>query len=289
MTTDAPEHDFLHYLTCDLPLGYPLKTPISRLLTPTLTISSRRELLHRQSQFLDWAKQFLGTHPWISYLAAVKHEAVLVAIPTFASQLVDVVDKFFLSDLQRKCGDLREASRAAIDEATACSCDRLILLQSEAAQIEDARKNISAAIQAGFTAVEPLPPPPPEPSPGRGSLPYFIAGGVACLVIGAVIPPYDGGMAWGLAGLVVTWIVGARVIKKEKAAANAESAEFKVYLRHENYLTFCRKSVALVLALPLETRRSALVNLPPCLTALEALPPEREALEAKYIRPFVPK
>jgi hypothetical protein len=42
--------------------------------------------------------------------------------------------------------------------------------------------------------------------------------------------------------------------------------------------------VALVLALPFETRKSALVNLPPCLTALKALPPEREALEARYVR-----
>jgi len=95
-------------------------------------------------------------------------------------------------------------------------------------------------------------------------------------------------MAWGLAGLVVIWIVGARVIKKEKARIHAESARFKAYMIHENYLALCRKSVRLVLALPFETRKSALVNLPPCLSALEALPPEREALEASYIRPFVP-
>lgn len=291
MPVDAPEHDFLHYLTCDLPLGYPSKTPISRLLMPTLTISSRRELLHQQSWFLDLAKQFLDTHPWISYLATVKHEAVLVAIPTYASQLVDIVDIRFLSDLQQKCRELREASRAAIDEATAEACDRLILLQSEAVQIEDARKKINAALQAGFTAVEPLPPPPPEPesSPGRGSLPYFIACGLACLVIGAVIPAYDGGMAWGLAGLVVTWRVRAVVMKKEKARIDAEKEKFKTYLFHENYLILCRKSVALVLTLPLETRKSALVDLAQCLTALQALPLERDALEARYIRPFVLK
>ena len=32
--------------------------------------------------------------------------------------------------------------------------------------------------QAGFTAVEPLPPPPPEPVPARRTLPNFIAAGV---------------------------------------------------------------------------------------------------------------
>jgi hypothetical protein len=289
MPVDAPEHDFLHYLKCDLPLGYPLKTPISRLLMPTLTIASRRELLHQQSRFLDLAKQSLGTHPSISYLAAIKHEAVLVAIPTYAAQLVDIIDQLFLSDLQRKCRELREASRAAIDEATASNCDRLVLLQCEAAQIEDAIKKVSAAIQAGFTAVEPLPPPPPEPSHESGSLPYFFAGGVASLVIGAVIPPYDGGMIWGLAGLVVIWMVGARVIKKEKVCVKAEEAKLKAHLHLENYHFLCRKSVALVLALPLETRMSALVDLPPCLTALQALPPERDALEARYIRPFAQK
>jgi hypothetical protein len=288
MPADSSQHDFLHYLTCDLPLGYPLKTPITRLLTPTLTLSSRRELLHQQSRFLDFAKQFLGTHPWISYLAAIKHEAVLVTIPTYPSQLVDIVDQLFFSALQQKYKELREASRAAINEETAGTCDRLVLLQSEAAQIEAARKNVSAAIQAGFTAVEPLPSAPPEPLPEHRLLPYFIAAGAACLVIGAVIPTYAGGMVWGLAGLAVTWIVGARVMKKEKARVNAESARFKAYMIHESYLALCRKSVRLVLALPFETRKSAMVNLPPCLTALEALPPEREALEAGYIRPFVP-
>ena len=104
-----------------------------------------------------------------------------------------------------------------------------------------------------------------------------------------MIPPYDGGMAWGLAGLVVTWIFGARALKKEKARLDAESAGLKPYLVHENYYAHCRKSVALVLAIPFETRKSALANLPQCLTALEALPPEREALEAAYIRPFVAK
>jgi hypothetical protein len=284
MPADSDHHDFLHYLMCDLPLGYPLKTPITRLLAPTLTLSSRRELLHQQSRFLDLAKQVLGTHPWIAYLAAIKHEAVLVTIPTYAAQLVDIIDQLFFRDLQQKCKELREASRAAIDEATAQNCDRLILLQCEAAQIDDATKNVYAAIQAGFSAVEPLPLPPPEPEPEHKSLPYFIVCGLACLVIGALIPPYDGGMAWGLIGLIVTGIFAARVIKKEKARVCAEGAKFKAYMIHENYYALCRKSVALVLALPFETRKSALVNLLPCLIALKALPPEREALEAMYLR-----
>jgi hypothetical protein len=287
MPADSAQHDFLHYLACDLPLGYPSKTPISRLLDPALTISPRRELLHQQSQFLDLAKQFLGSHPWIAYLTALKHEAVVVTIPTYDSHLVDVVDKLFFRDLQQKYKELREASRAAIDETTACDCERLVLLQSEAAKIENARKNVRAAIQAGFTAVEPLPPPPPEPSSGLGSLPYFIAAGVACLVVSAMIPSYVGGMAWGLAGLVVTGILAARVIKKEKARIQAKSAKFKAYMIHESYFALCRKSVGLILTLPFETRKSALVNLAPCLTALEALPPEREALEAKYLRPIL--
>jgi hypothetical protein len=289
MTAHAPDHDFLHYLVCDLPLGYPLKTPITRLLAPSLTLASRRELLHQQARFLEMAHEFLDQQPWISYLAAAKHEAVLVTIPTYASQLVDIVDQFFLSELQQKCKVLREASRAAIDEKTAETCDRLILLQTEAPQIEDAKKNVSAAIQAGFTAVEPLPLPPPEPASARGHLPYFIAAGVACVIAGAVTPPSDGGMAWALAGLVVTGLAALRVAKKEKARMAAEGAKFKAYLIHENYYALCKKSVALVLALPFEIRKSALVNLPPCLPALEALPAEREALEAAYIRAFIPK
>ena len=287
MPADASDHDFLHYLRCDLPLGYPLKTPISRLLTATLTIASRRELLHQQARFLDLARPYVDTHPWIAYLAAIKHEAVLIAIPTFASQFVDIVDTLFFRDLQLKGKELLEASRAAIDEKTAYDCDRLVLMQSEATQIENATNNVATAIQAGFTAVEPLPTPPPEPLPENRTLPYFIGSAVACLIAGAVIPREDGGLAVGLVGLIVTGITAFYVLKKEKARFQSENARLKTHLIHENYHALCRKSVSLVLALPFESRNKALVDLPQCLDALKELPPEREALEARYITPFV--
>ena len=183
MPTDTAEQDFLHYLTCDLPLGYPLKTPIARLLASTMMSANRRDLLHRQAEFLDYAGQFLEAHPWISYLAAIKDEAVLVTIPTYESQLVDVVDILFFKDTQQKSKELKEAARAALDDATAQDCERLVLLQAEAAQIEDALKKVGGAIQAGFNAVEPLPRPPAEPVPERKFLPNFVAISVACLVV----------------------------------------------------------------------------------------------------------
>jgi hypothetical protein len=289
MTADAPEQDFLHYLLCDLPFGYPLKTPVTKLLSRDLSMSSRRELLHQQAGFLDYSRRYLDESPWITYLAAIKHEAVFVTIPTYAEDLVDVVDKFFFADLQQKCKELREASRAEIDDPTALTCERLILLQSEAPLIEDARKSVSGALSAGFKGVEPLPLPPPEPSPPHGTIPYYIGGGIISLIIGVVVPPYYGGMAWALVGLILTGVIGARAAQKEKARVKAESDKFKTYIIHESYYALCKKSIALVLALPFEARRSALVDLSPCLTALDALPPERDALEAHYVRPFVGK
>lgn len=283
MQAEVPDHDFLHYLICDLPLGYPLKTPVAKLLSDAQRRLARRELLHQQARFLDVANQILRRQPSLAYLTAIKHEAVLVAIPTYAAQLVDVVDISFFNDLQQKYLTLRESARKAIDEAAALDCDRLVLLQSEASLIEDARNKVNGAIQAGYTALEPLPPLPPEPSSGHGPLSYLIPIGLFCIAAGFVIPPYDGGMAWGLAGLIVTGGVGASTIRKEHARVMAESATFKAYMLHESYLTLCRKSVALVLALPFEIRKSALVNLPPCLAALEALPQERTALESRYI------
>jgi len=288
MPDDTHESDFPRYLTCDLPLGYPLKTPISKLLAPNPSMASRRELIHQQAHLLDLAKQFLGTHPWISYLAVIKHEAVLVIIPTYASQLVDIVDVAFFEGLQQSSRELRESARAAIDEATALNCERLILLQSEAPQIENACRSIRGALEAGFTAVEPLPNPPKEPSTGLEQLRYFIAGGVACIALSAMIPWHFGGMAWGLAGAVAAGIAAAREIEKQQPIIAEESATFKAYLIHESYHALCRKTVSLVLALPFETRKSALVNLPACLKVLEALRPERAALEAAYITPFVP-
>jgi len=273
---------------CDLPLGYPLKTSITKLLDSSL-MSTRRELLHQQSDFLDFAKHYLPTQPWVTYLAAVKHEAVLVTIPTYAVHLVDIVDQLFFAELKEKCKDLREASRAAIDGPTALICERLVLLQSEAAQIEDALKNVNAALDAGFTTLEPLPPPPPEPVPAQRVMPYFVTAGAVCLIVGFVIPPQYGGMAWALLGLIITGVVAARVIAKERTRVKTEGNRFGSYLIHESYYALCKKSVALVLALPFEIRKNALTDLAPCKPALEQLPLEREAMEASYITPFFPK
>jgi hypothetical protein len=288
MPADTAQLDFLHYLMCDLPLGYPLKTSITKLLDSSL-MSTRRELLHQQSDFLDFAKHYLPTQPWITYIAAVKHEAVLVTIPTYAVHLVDIVDKLFFAELQEKCKDLREAARAAIDGPTALICERLVLLQSEAPQIEDALKNVNAALDAGFTTLEPLPPPPPEPVPAQRVLPYFATAVAVFIIAGLVIPPEYGGGIGALVGLIVTGIIAARVIAKEKARVKNEGNRFGSYLIHESYYALCRKSVALVLALPFEVRKNVLTDLAPCKPALEQLPLEREAMEAAYITPFFPK
>jgi hypothetical protein len=287
MPAEAPDHAFLQYLTCDLPQGYPLKTPMAKLLAPAPAISARRELFQQQDRFLDLARQFLETQPWIAYLAAIKHEAVFVIIPTHAAQLVDVVDISFFNDLQQKFRELLDVSRKAVEDATAQDCERLLLLQTEGEQIDDAKKYVSGAIRAGFKAVEPLPPPLPEPPSGSKSLRSLIALGISGFVLGAMVPWRYGGIVWGVVAVIITAVVGSRIVRKEMSASQAKSVEFKAYLIHENYHSFCRKSVGLVLALPFEVRQTALVDLPSCLIALEALGPEREALEARYIRPFV--
>jgi hypothetical protein len=286
MPDSDAQHDFRHYLLCDLPLGYPSKVPVAKLLDATM-MSTRRDLLHQQDEFLESARAYLGAQPWIAYLATVKHEAVLVLIPTYADRLVDIVDQHFFRELQEKYRDLRAAARAAIDDATALTCERLVLLQSEAPQIEDALKSVSGAIEAGFATLEPLPSPPPEPVPAQRDLLYLLVAGVAFLVLGAIVPPEFGGMAWAVLGLIVTVATAVRVVGKERSRVKKEGAPFKSYMIHESYYALCKKSVALVLALPFEIRTSALTNLPPCKTALELLPPEREAMEAAYIRPFI--
>lgn len=285
MPADTAQLDFLHYLMCDLPLGYPLKTPIARLLDPSLT-SSRRELLHQQSDFLDFAGHYLPTQPWITYLAAVKHETVLVTIPTYAVHLVDIVDQHFFDELQAKCKDLREASRAAIDEPTALICERLVLLQSEGRQIDDALKNVSAALEAGFATLEPLPSAPPEPVPAKQSLLHFATVIGASFLVGSVIPSEYGGWIWTLIGLVLTGAVAVHAVHKEKARVKNEGNQFGTYIIHESYYALCKKSISLVLALPFEIRKNALTDLAPCKQALEQLPIERNGIEAAYITPY---
>ena len=287
MSADTAQLDFLHYLICDLPLGYPLKTSIAKLLDSSM-MSTRRDLLHRQSDFLDFAKHYLPTQPWITYLAAVKQEAVFVTIPTYAVHLVDIVDQLFFNVQKEKCKELRAAARAAIDEPTALVCERLVLLQSEAKQIEDALKNVTGALDAGFTALEPLPPAPPEPVLAQWTMTYLVMAGMASLVIGFVIPLEYGGMAWALIGLIITGVVGMRVIGKEKARMKDEGALFGTYLIHESYYALCRKSIALVLALPFEIRKAALSDLGPCKPALEALLAERDAMEAALHQALLP-
>jgi len=250
MSSAAPP-SFLTYLTCDPPAGYPFRTATFPEHSLVLKERERRQFVHQQSVFLETARPFAVSHPWIAYLASLKNEAVLAVIPVDSTPFIDVADQKFLRDSQQKWKALRLETQAAIDQATALSCERLVLLQREASKIDECEKKLRTALDAGFTALKPLPPKPPEPVHG-----------------------------W------LAEIAGA-VAGKIKADQAAKKANWKAWLLQEMYLAVCQGSLHSVTSLPPETRSNGTADLPASLAVLQNLRQERAALVENYITPYV--
>jgi hypothetical protein len=170
MPANVPGDSFPEYLKCDLPFGYAASAPLMLPFAAPLKESQRKDVIDLQTRFLDLAERLADSHPWIAYLAALKHDVVLILLSKQPLQFCAIADQKTYNDAQQKWRALRKKSRSAIDDATALNCERLVLLQRESATIEDAEEKLRATLAAGYTALEPLPPEPPPPDRGWAAL-----------------------------------------------------------------------------------------------------------------------
>ena len=250
MSSDSATTSFVAYLTCGLPFGYPSEPPITPQFLETLRERQRKELVLQQAAFYETANAFAGQCPWIAYIAALKHEAVLAAIPIELPQFVQVTDQKIFNDCHLNWRRLRNESRPAIEDGIAFFCERLIQLQREAWKIDGLENTLRSALAAGFTALLPLDETPPELPKGLG------------------------------ANL-------ASAVGLDKERREEIEAKIKAWHRQDSYLQLALRTLNKISSLPFETRQNGLKNVPGCLEALKGLREEREILIANYITPYV--
>ena len=250
MSSSPHDSDFLIYLTCELPFGYPFDPPLTPQLLPVLKERHRMELVCRQAAYFETANQLVQSHPWIAHIAALKHEAILSFIPVETTPFVNVADQKVFNTCHQNWRQLRNESRRAIEDGIAFFCERLVKLQREAGKIDELEKRLTAALAAGFKALLPMTDEPPKPPEGLG---VEIAG----------------------------------VLGLGKARRVEAEARIKTWHLQDSYLQTCQQLLNKISSLPLETRREGLKDVPGTLTALKGLEEEREVLKETYITPYV--
>ncbi len=112
MSSGTQDSDFLTYLKCELPFGYPFEPPLTPQLLPILKERQRMELVCRQAAYFKAANQVAPTHPWIAYIAALKHEAILSFIPVETTPFVNVADQKVFNTCHQE-SDRQSAQRGA--------------------------------------------------------------------------------------------------------------------------------------------------------------------------------
>jgi len=250
MSSGSQDSEFLTYLKCELPFGYPFEPPLTPQLLPILKERQRMELVRRQAAYFETANQFAPTHPWIAYIAALKHEAILSFIPVETTPFVNVADQKVFNTCHQHWRQLRNESRRTIEDGIAFFCERLVMLQRDAARIDDMEKRLQAALAAGFTALLPITNEPPKLPEGLGT---DIAG-----------------------------VLGLKSARRKKA-----EAAIKTWHLQDSYLQMCQQALNKISSVPAETKREGLKAVPGTLAALNGLKEEREVLKENYITPYL--
>ncbi len=285
----ALDPQFFAYLKCDLPWGYPFGSSLSLLYLLHIREHHRTELLLQQATFLETAECLACSHPWLTYLAVLKHLAVIGAMPhDKASWAAD--DREFFHRCEQKCAPLLEEARMGIDEAMALGCERLVLLQSESFKLDDAERKLEALLGQGLTNLKPQPPLSAK-APARRSLPpiFFPLAliGLGVLLIVVHLSPMAGTLlaltCAMAAGLI--WALKYRVIE---SPAEEQIDPREAWLETEKQLRACRDAIRVISALPPRARIEGLLDIEACLAALRELRRERFVLEEKFILPFAP-
>jgi len=144
--------EFKDYLLALLPEEYPIS---SIPLSLTMTEAHRKELIFQQSKFLEVAQSHIESHPWLSYLAALKHVRMLEANETHSTTFREFSDKEYFDRVQAHCASILNTSKSLLDETTQRNCDRIIHIQCLHADIAATADAVTSAIANGIDAFEP--------------------------------------------------------------------------------------------------------------------------------------
>lgn len=110
---EPPTKDnFVSYLYAVIPEGYPLKSiPLSFHMKD----AERKELVFQQNSFLDVASNYIEERPWISYLASLKHIALMEIQDISTASLREFVDKEYFVSVETKAKGILTTSKSHMD------------------------------------------------------------------------------------------------------------------------------------------------------------------------------
>ena len=137
---------FRDYLLAALPEEYPIASiPLSLKMED----AHRKELVYQQGKFLQAADQYIHTHPWIAFIAANKHNIILIAHETSTMTFREISDKEYFDNVEQHKNSIINSIEGMLDEATMLILCRLVYLQTFNGLIKSTIKTVKAALEMG--------------------------------------------------------------------------------------------------------------------------------------------
>ncbi len=283
-TTDR----FDAYLLASLPSEYPISSiPLSLKMHD----AHRKELVFQQNKFLAAARERITEQPWITYIAAEKHLALLQAFETDTVSFREIADKEYFDETQTMCRTLIKESVALLDDTTQQNCIRLICIQVHYETLTEAQTILRQALNEGITSFSLFAEAPEEATKPTGCMGCLgvIAVGLVLLFAGA-----SKGEAGAWAGMFMAFIIAVIYLlvdapKRKKEKEEKEYHELKK-ARIDRYNSlrgaFLRLTHGIYASLELE-ESDLIKNLSHCVQIFSAVLKERRVLEDTYIRPYL--
>jgi hypothetical protein len=266
---------FSDYLKASLPEEYP-KGTVS--LSFHMRDTEAKEFIYQQAQILERAKGFLPEAPYVAYIAALKHAALLSIVKIDTASFGQISDKEYFDRVNRDYEDLAEAAKSQLDETTEWNCSELVALQCVAAKLSGAINILKQAISLGFSAFNEEPP-EPQVSPSDFGCMIFIVAIVGICVSLFVGVQVNAMMGISLFLMALAIIIGAINFLNKKATPQQKRFEAFFDLRSR-----FEKDVEGILPLLYDNQSVVFEDLEGGLELLEGLQNSRTESEEAYLK-----
>jgi hypothetical protein len=269
---------FKAYLRAALPDEYPVDgVPLSLKMGD----AQRKEILFQQGKLLEMAEAQLSAAPWLTYLAALKHDQLFEAFGIGSTVFHELQDKEYFSTVEAVSRRLLSNSDPGLDEETKQHLRRLVAIQVYFSDISACQTVVENALAQGITAFEPPMEEIGQMAGCRGCLSIIGASILTTLVLGWIDRDARG---FGLLILVVGGFIWGRkmspIWEKEKEYKERMKAFNK--LRDQYYLHANRFETDL----GWDSREGA-KDLAQAAEFLKSLQSERIQLQDHYIEPYL--
>ena len=255
------------YLLAALPEEYPIDgVPLSLKMGD----AQRKEILFQQGKLLEMAEAQLPVAPWLSYLAALKHDQLLEAFGISSTVFHELQDKEYFSTVEAASNRLLSGSDSSLDQEAKQNLSRLVAIQVYFSDISACQTAVRSALAQGITSLEP----PMADTGCRGCLSIIGASILTTLVLRLIDDDA------GRFGLVILFVGG--IVWGIKMNPQWEKQKVFNKLRNKYYLHANRFEADL----GWDSRKGA-TDLVQTAEFLESLLSERIHLQDHYVEPYL--